>query len=79
MINKFRTASNQILVTIFIGMIIVGFIFTDFETIQGRPDTVAKVGDLKISYQEYQRALDQQVQFFSYQFGGKPLTRKQIR
>ena len=78
MINKFRAASNQIFVTIFIGLIVVGFVFTGYQSVQGTPDTVAKVGDLKISYSEYQRVLDQQVQFFSYQFGGKPLTTKQI-
>ena len=42
MINKFRAASNQIFVTIFIGLIVVGFIFTGYQSVQGTPDTVAK-------------------------------------
>ena len=78
MINKFREASSQIFITFFIGLIVVGFVFTGYQGVQTSPDTVAKVGDEKISYQEYKRVLDQQIQFFSYQFGGKSLTSKQI-
>ena len=52
--------------------------FTGYQGVQTSPDTVAKVGDEKISYQEFKRVLDQQIQFFSYQFGGKSLTSKQI-
>jgi peptidyl-prolyl cis-trans isomerase D len=78
MINKFREASSQIFVTFFIGLIIVGFVLTGYQGVQTSPDTVAKVGDQKITYREYKRVLDQQIQFFSYQFGGKSLTSKQI-
>ena len=39
---------------------------------------MAEVAGEKISYREYRSALDRQIQFFSSQFGGKPLTNKQI-
>lgn len=78
MFNKFREQTSQFLITGIISLIIIGFMFTGYQSFQGAPDTVAEVAGEKISYREYRSALDRQIQFFSSQFGGKPLTNKQI-
>ena len=78
MFNKLREQTSQFLITAIISLIIIGFMFTGYQSFQGTPDTVAEVAGEKISYREYKTALDQQIQFFSSQFGGTPLTNKQI-
>ena len=78
MFNKLREQTSQFLITGIISLIIIGFMFTGYQSFQGAPDTVAEVAGEKISYREYRSALDRQIQFFSSQFGGKPLTNKQI-
>ena len=78
MFNKLREQTGQFLVTAIISLIIIGFMFTGYQSFQSSPDTVAQVGDIKINYREYRQVLDRQLEFFSYQFGGKPLSSKQI-
>ena len=72
MINKFREASSQVFVTFFIGLIIVGFVLTGYQGVQTSPDTVAKVGDQKITIQEFRRE-------FQRKYNSIPLTSEQIK
>ena len=78
MFNKLREQTSQFIVTALISLIIIGFMFTGYQSFQGAPDSVATVGNETIRYTEYRQALDRQIQFFSSQFGGKPLTNQQI-
>lgn len=78
MFNKFREQTSQFLITAIISLIIIGFMFTGYQSFQATPDTIAEVAGEKITYSEYRSALDRQIQFFSSQFGGKPLTNTQI-
>jgi len=78
MFNKFREQTSQFLITAIISLIIIGFMFTGYQSFQATPDTIAEVAGEKITYSEYRSALDRQIKFFSSQFGGKPLTNNQI-
>ena len=78
MFNKLREQTSQFLITAIISLVIIGFMFTGYQSFQATPDTVAEVAGEKITYSEYRSALDRQIQYFSTQFGGKPLTNQQI-
>ena len=41
MFNKFREQTSQFLITGIISLIIIGFMFTGYQSFQGAPDTVA--------------------------------------
>mgnify|MGYP003976256595 CR=1 FL=1 len=64
--------------TSIIGLIVISFMFTGYNTTQGTPDTVATVGDLPVKFDEYQREYSNQINFYKRLFGGKDLTKQQI-
>ncbi|MBI2522136.1 MAG: SurA N-terminal domain-containing protein [Bdellovibrio sp.] len=78
--ETFQHKTSSILVSGLIGLIIISFMFTGYESMKGTPDTIAKVGKHPIKIREYQQEYDRQLQFYSnYMSGGNPLTEEQIR
>jgi len=71
--------TGSIFATAFIGLIVVSFMFSGYQSFQGSPDTIAKVGNLPIKYREFQIEYNRQIKFYSQIFGGKDLTAKQIK
>jgi peptidyl-prolyl cis-trans isomerase D len=78
MSSNFQKKTSQIFVTVFIGFIVISFIFTGFDTFRGTKDTIAKVGSLPIKAREYQLEYDRQLNFYKRIFGGKDLSSQQI-
>jgi len=71
--------SSNIFVTIFIGLIVISFMFTGYQSLTTSPNSVAKVGDEFIKVEEYQREYNRQLEFFRNILGGKDLTTQQIQ
>lgn len=70
--------NSSLFVTLLIGLIVVSFMFTGYESMRGSPDTVAKIGSVPIKMAEYQREYERQLEFYRNIFGGQPLTSQQI-
>lgn len=80
MSGSFQKKTTNIFLTIFIGFIVISFMFTGYETMRGTPDTVAVVGDQNVTFREYQSEFDRQLQFYSqFVLGGQTLSSKQIK
>lgn len=81
MAGNFQKKTGGFLVSALIGLIIISFMFTGYETMQGgTPDSVATVGDHSIKYREFRAAYERQVQMYSqFMNGGKPLSQDQIK
>lgn len=79
MSSNFQKKSSGLFVTAFIGLIIVSFMFTGYESMRGTPDTVASVGDRQIKLREYQNEYNRQLEFYQNFFGSGNLTTQQIR
>lgn len=75
--SSFQKKSSSIFVTIFIGFIIISFMFTGYESMRGTPDTVATVGGEDIRFREYQSEYNRQLEFYR-QFTGGDLSSQQI-
>lgn len=75
-----RKKASGIFATLLIGLLVISFMFSGYNSAGGPTgDTVATVGDEKISYTDYSRAYDRQSKFYSQYFnGGKPLSSQQI-
>jgi len=79
MAKNAKNRAGQIIATSMIGLVIIGFMFTGYETYnKSGADMVAKVGNIPIKINEFQRAFNQQRQYWKYRLGGKSLTNKQI-
>lgn len=80
MASAFQKNTSNIFVTVLIGLIVISFMFTGFETMQGTPDTVAKVDGEPIKAREFQQEYERQLNFFTQFYnGGQPLTNQQIQ
>lgn len=79
MSDSFKKKSSSFFVTAFIGLIIVSFMFTGYESMKGTPDTVATVGDKTVLFREYQNEYNRQVEFYQRFTGGSTLTTQQIQ
>ena len=76
---KGRKKVSHFFVTFFIGLIVVSFMFTGFESMRGTPDTIAQVGDSTVKFREYQEEFNRQLNFYKQIMGGgKDLTYQQI-
>lgn len=75
--SSFQKKSSSLFVTIFIGFIIISFMFTGYESMRGTPDTVASVGGEDIRFREYQSEYNRQLEFYR-QFTGGDLSSQQI-
>lgn len=79
MASEFKKKSSSFFITAFIGIIIVSFMFTGYESMRGTPDSVATVGNKSIKMREYQNEYNRQIEFYQQFFGGGTLTAQQIR
>ncbi len=79
MSSAFQKNTSNLFVTLLIGLIVVSFMITGFQTMQGTPDTIATVDGEPIKAREYQMEFERQLNFFSQFYnGGQPLNSKQI-
>ena len=79
MSNNFQKTTSNFFVTLLIGLIVVSFMFTGYESMKGSPNAVAKVGPFPITAQEYQREYSRQINFYKNAImGGKDLTSQDI-
>ncbi|MBL6989304.1 MAG: SurA N-terminal domain-containing protein [Bacteriovoracaceae bacterium] len=79
MVGTFQKKTSSFLVTILIGLIVISFMFGGYNTMQGTPDTIARVGDKLIKIEEFRTEYSRQLTFYNQMFGrGKSLTSKQI-
>ena len=79
MSDSFKKKSSSFFVTAFIGLIIVSFMFTGYESMKGTPDTVATVGSKSILIRDYQNEYNRQLEFYQRFTGGTSLTSQQIQ
>ena len=76
---KGRKRVSHFFVTFFIGLIVVSFMFTGFESMRGTPDTIAQIGNSSVKFREYQEEFNRQLGFYKQIMGGgKDLTYQQI-
>jgi peptidyl-prolyl cis-trans isomerase D len=78
MSGNFVKKGSSVFVTFLIGIIVVSFMFTGYETMKGTPDTVAQVAGKNIKAAEYQQEYQRQLSFFKQFMGGQDLTTQQI-
>jgi peptidyl-prolyl cis-trans isomerase D len=79
MSSSFQKKTSGIFATAFIGLIIVSFMFTGYESMRATPDSVATVGNKSIKIREYQNEYNRQLEFYQSFFGSGNLTAQQIR
>jgi peptidyl-prolyl cis-trans isomerase D len=78
MTSRFQKMTSNIVLTAFIGLICISFMFTGYQSFTSSPDTVADVGPYAIKITEYQQEYNRQLDFYKRIFGGKDLSSKQI-
>ena len=82
MASKFLKKTSSIMLTLLIGLIVISFMFSDYQIGGGNAssDKIGEVGNLPIKYKEYQSEYNRNIRLYSQYFGqGKPLSSKQIR
>ncbi|MBT6324581.1 MAG: hypothetical protein HOJ35_01310, partial [Bdellovibrionales bacterium] len=62
--SNIQKKTSSFMLTAFISLIIISFMFTGYESFRGTPDTVAQVGSESIKYSEYRLEFDRQVKMF---------------
>lgn len=75
-----KNKAASIFATVLIGIIVLSFMFTGYESLRSggsSPDTVGKVGDLPIKSEEYQQEFNRQIEFYKQMMGGE-ISAKQI-
>lgn len=77
--NKFSSKISYIIITFFLGAIIVSFALTGFTGFNSTGDSVGNVNGTPITINEYRNTLNAELQRFSQMFGGKDLSNQQIR
>ncbi|WP_127716605.1 SurA N-terminal domain-containing protein [Halobacteriovorax sp. HLS] len=77
--ETFQKKTSSMFVTVFIGFIVISFMFTGYQSFTGSPNAVAKVGDEPIKVEDYQREYNRQLEFYRGITGGKDLTNAQIK
>lgn len=77
--ETFKKKTSSVFVTIFIGFIVVSFMFTGYQSFTTSPNAVAKVGKEPIKVADYQREYNRQLEFYRGLFGGKDLTTQQVQ
>ncbi|MBF0313977.1 MAG: SurA N-terminal domain-containing protein [Oligoflexia bacterium] len=80
--SSFQKKSASIIASLFIGLIILSFMFSGYYTKMGSgqiaADSVANVDGMQISGMEYQRAFASQIEFYKKVFKIQDLTTQQI-
>ena len=75
-----KNKSTSIFVTLLIGIIVLSFMFTGYQSLQmgsGSANAIGKVGDLPIKPEEYQQEYNRQIEFYKQMMGGE-ISAKQI-
>ena len=80
--QKFTSRVSYVFVVVFVGAIIISFVFTGLGSgrvgKRGGQAAVGSVGGNPIGADEYQRELQQRLNYFSNIMGGRSLTSKEI-
>ncbi|MBD66436.1 MAG: hypothetical protein CME62_14590 [Halobacteriovoraceae bacterium] len=74
-----KNAVNQFALSLIMGLIIVAFVFTGVQSFTNSAGEVASVDGTAVEVEEYQRALDRTLQYWTQNNKGKSLTQKEIR
>ena len=75
-----KNKTTSIFVTLLIGLIVLSFMFTGYQSLQqgaGSPNAIGKVGDYPIKAEEYQQEYNRQIEFYKQMMGGE-ISAKQI-
>ena len=79
MAGKLQKKTSGILVSLLIGLLIVSFMFSGYNTMTGgAPDVVGKVGNQKIKIDEYRAELNRNIQMYKQIMGKEELSNKEI-
>lgn len=70
MSGGFKKGGSNLFVSIFIGFIVISFMFTGYESMKGSPNSVATVGDIPVKVNEYRQEYDRQMEFYKRMLGG---------
>ncbi len=80
MSSGFQKTSSQIFLTLFIGVIVLSFMFSGPFIDSGTPDSVGRVGDHSVKIREFNAEVERQSQLYSqFMKQGKPLTTKEMK
>lgn len=77
--NKFSSKISYIIITFFLGAIVVSFALTGFQGFNASSDAVGKVDGTPITITEYRNTLNAELSRFAQMFGGRDLNAAQIR
>ena len=77
MLERLRKQSAGLFVTSFIGLIIISFVLTGYQSIDGNVGGVASVNGHKVTIQEFETTKRNILQYYRSLFGGKDLSLKQ--
>ena len=79
MSDSFSKKTSNFFITLLIGLIVVSFMFTGYESMGGASGSIATVGSYPITPREYDNEYNRQVNFYKNALlGGKNLTAKDI-
>ena len=70
--------TSSFIVTVLIGLIIISFMFTGYQSISGSPSSVGVVGSHRIEIDEFQRAYQSQMNFYQQIYRNKKLSKKEL-
>ncbi len=76
--TSFRENSAKIFLSVFIGFLVIAFIFTGYESFNGGANSVGTVGNEPITIDEYNQAFQNMTRYYANANGGKQLTSQQI-
>ena len=76
--GNFQKQSAKIFVSIFIGLIVISFIFTGYQYMEGGSNTVATVNGQNIILRDFNHAYSSTLEFYRNLFGGRSLSNRQI-
>lgn len=76
--SEFQKKASGMLVTVLIGLIVISFMFSGYQSFKFSSDSVGSVGDYPIKAAEYQNELNGMVRYYSKMMGGRNLTSKDI-
>ncbi len=76
--STFQKKASGMLVTVLIGLIVVSFMFSGYQSFKFSSNSIGKVGDYEIKGSEYQNELSRTIKYYSQMMGGKNLTSKDI-
>lgn len=77
--NRFSSKISYVIITLFLGAIMISFALTGFQGFNSTTDAVGKVDGSSISISEYRNTLNGELRRFAQMFGGKDLSSQQIR